>query len=299
MNLYPIILDTDPGLDDAIALLVLSVYAKDRLDTIISSYGNVSLDCTTTNVLRCCNLFDLTPNIIRGCSHPLNTKNFEDASHIHGADGLAGVDVEKAKLPVLAEEPIDALYHRIISLGTVDYITLGPLTNLAVLLKKHPDVKQHIHSVTTMGGGLHKGNVTEFAEFNIYCDPDAAKYVCNQKLPQTFIPLNTTHQIALSMEEIDTITRTRSRKSGYLQQILIKNFETNTAQGDEGCIIHDASAVIAYLFPEYFTRHSIQLDVLTESEHIGETIELPGNSHEITDTADREKIMEILCEAAV
>lgn len=299
MNRYPIILDTDPGLDDAIAILVLSVFAKDSLDTILASYGNVSLSHTTTNVLRCCNLFDIAPRIIAGSSHPLNTDCFEDAAYIHGADGLAGVDVPKADLPVISDDPIEAVYARIKELGSVDYITLGPLTNLARLLQAHPDIKQHLHAVTTMGGGFAKGNVTEYAEFNIYCDPAAAKYVCDAALPQTFVPLNTTHQIALSMEEIYAMTRTRSMKSGYLQQILIKNFETNTAQGDEGCIIHDASAVIAHLFPECFTYRRATVDVIADGEHNGETLALPGETHIITQTADRARIMEILRRAAV
>lgn len=299
MNRYPIILDTDPGLDDAIALLILSVYAKENLDTIISSYGNVSLEATTANVLRCCNLFDIRPNIIKGALHPTDTESFEDAANIHGADGLAGVSVEKADIPIHSDDPTEALYRRIQSLGRVDYITLGPLTNLALLLQKYPDAKDRIHRVITMGGGFGKGNITPYAEFNIYCDPAAAKYVCDARLDQLFVPLNATHQIALSMEEIDFLTRTKTVKSGYLYRILAKNFETNTAQGDEGCIIHDASAVIAYLFPECFTYSSAKTDVITESERRGETVRKADNIHTVAEIADREKIFDIIYRAIV
>lgn len=295
---YPIILDTDPGLDDAIALLVLSKYAKDRLDTVITTYGNVSLDLTTTNLLRLCNLYGIAPYIIKGAAHPLDADTFADASDIHGADGLAGVDVPPADLPVTENDPIAALYSRIKALGTVDYISLGALTNLAQLITAYPDVVSHIRSVTTMGGGMQKGNITPYAEFNIYCDPKAAKIVCDAKLPQMFVPLNTTHQIALSTDDIYAICRNRSMKSGYLMQILLKNYETNTAQGDEGCIVHDATAVIAYLFPEHFTFVQRKVYIITDGEHAGETICTEGDCHTVTDTAGRTAIMQILADAA-
>lgn len=291
---YPILVDTDPGLDDAIALLMLAAFAKERLDTVITSYGNVSLSLTTQNALRCCNLYDLAPHVIKGSSHPIGTICYEDAAHIHGTDGLGGVEISPAELPVIENDPIDALYQRIQTLGTVDYITLGPLTNLCLLLQAHPDVKNHLHAVTTMGGGLHKGNVNAYAEFNIYCDPIAANYVFAQNLPHTIVPLNTTHQVVLSMEEIYLLTRTRSVKSGVLQQILYRNYETNVAQGDKGCILHDASAVIAYLFPDCFSYNKKQISVITEGERIGETIAALGDTHRITETADRQKIFTLL-----
>lgn len=292
----PIILDTDPGLDDAVALLVLSAFAKDRLDTVISSYGNVSLDHTTRNLLRCCALYDIAPYLIRGSAHPLAQTAFTDAADIHGADGLAGVDLLPAKLPVAEQDPLQKLYDRISRLGRVDYITLGPLTNLAALLSRFPDVQGHMNRVITMGGGFSKGNITPYAEFNVYCDPDAAKIVCDAQLDQLFVPLNATHQIALSVEEINAICKTRSRKSGYVKQLLMKNYETNTAQGDEGCIIHDASAVIAYLFPECFETVSGKVAVVTTGEHIGETtlLETGRGCHRVAVRADRGAVIEIL-----
>ncbi len=298
MNRYPIILDTDPGLDDTIAIAVIAAFAKDRLDTVITSYGNVSLSMTTHNFLRCCNLFDLTPPyIIQGADKPLLHDTLEDASQIHGADGLAGITVAPAALPIITENPIKALYERIKAAGTVDYITLGPLTNLALLLQNYPDIKQNINTVITMGGGFAKGNVTPYAEFNIYCDADAAKYVFDCGLPVLLMPLNATHQVALSLEDIDRLTRTRSVKSGHLRQILQTNYQTNTAQGDEGCIVHDACAVIAYLFPEAFRYQSANLTVVTEGVRSGETLTLAGDSHRIAKTADVAKVFEILAQS--
>ncbi len=296
MKSYPIILDTDPGLDDAIAIAVLAASAKERLNTIITSYGNVSLSHTTENALRCCNLFEVAPCIIAGSVHPLNTQSYTDATHIHGADGLAGVTIPPANLPVIDENPINALYQRICSLDKVDYITLGPLTNLCLLLQKYPDVKQRLHHVYSMGGGIAFGNITPDAEFNIYCDPAAAKAVCDAQLVQTFVPLDTTHQVVLSKDDIDTLTRLRSMKSGYIRQLLLKNYETNVEQGESGCILHDASAVIAYLFPECFTLESCTLTVDPIS---GKMIKSAGNTHIITTKTDKNRILEILSEALI
>ncbi len=299
LNTLPIILDTDPGLDDAVALLVLSAFAKSTLDTVISTYGNVSLANTTRNLLRCCALYDIAPHLIRGSAHPLTKTAFTDAADIHGADGLAGVDLLPAELPVIKDDPLQSLRDRILRLGKVDYITLGPLTNLAALLARFPDIREHIGRVITMGGGFCKGNVTPYAEFNIYCDPQAADAVCKAKLDQLFVPLNVTHQIALSVNEIDVICRARSRKAGYVKQLLMKNYETNTAQGDEGCIIHDASAVIAYLFPECFKTVPAEVAVITAGERIGETIlQKSGEGcHQIAVKADRAAVIDKLTRA--
>lgn len=298
MERLPIILDTDPGLDDAIAIAVLTKYAADRLDTVITSYGNVSCALTTDNLLRCCNLFDIAPFVIKGSSHPLTKTDFADASHIHGSDGLAGVHVPKAELSVTEHRPIDILAARIKAHEKVDYISLGPLTNLAKLLTQHPDVRAHINRVYTMGGGIAFGNITKYAEFNIYCDPHAAKTVFDANLPQTVIPLDTTHQIVLSMDEIDRLTRTRSMKSGWLRQILVKNHETNLAQGEAGCILHDATAVLAALFPSIFEYKAAAIAVVTEGEHIGQTVLSEGSVHTVTQTADRKAVIEYLALAA-
>ncbi len=298
MKLFPIILDTDPGLDDAIAIAVLAAFAKDRLNTVITSYGNVSLEMTTRNFLRCCKLFDLDPpHIIKGSKLPLSGTAFEDAAQIHGADGLAGITVEPATLSVTEESPIDTLYERICAFEKVDYITLGPMTNLAKLLTSHPDAKSHINRIVSMGGGFDKGNVTKYAEFNIYCDSAAAEAVFACGLPILLMPLNATHQVALSLSDIECLTRSRSVKSGHLRRILQKNYETNTAQGDEGCIVHDACAVIAYLFPETFSYRDSNIHVITEGIRDGETVSALGMSHQIAVQADTEKIIEILAQA--
>ncbi len=298
MNHLPIILDTDPGLDDAIAIAVLSAFAADRLDTVITSYGNVSLEMTTNNFLRCCRLFDLVPkHLIKGSSLPLNRTVFEDAAQIHGADGLAGIPVLPADLPYITESPIDALYERILALGKADYITLGPMTNLAALLTAHPDVKAHIGRVISMGGGFDKGNVTQFAEFNIYCDANAANIVFESGLPLLLMPLNATHQVALSLEDIERLTRTRSVKSGHLKQILQTNYKTNTAQGDEGCIVHDACAVIAYLFPETFSCRDAAISAITTGEREGETVAAEGTLHKIAVKPEYDKVFEILAQS--
>ena len=117
-------------------------------------------------------------------------------------------------------------------------------------------------------------------------------------MPQTVIPLDTTHQIVLSMDEIDRLTRTRSMKSGWLRQILVKNYETNLAQGELGCILHDVTAVLAALFPSIFEYKAAAIAAVTEGEHIGQTVLSEGSVHTVTQTADRKAVIEYLALAA-
>ncbi len=281
MNKLPVILDTDPGLDDAIAVGVLAAFCKERIAAIISSYGNVNVDTTTKNVLNLVNLYNIKTDVIKGCEHPLSTKKYEDAPHIHGQDGLGGTTLKQSDQAAITTDPVKSLYEVIIKHNHVDYITLGPLTNLATLIDRYPDVVSHISRVVSMGGAFGMGNVTEHAEFNIYCDAAAASRCFNSDLHFTLVPLNTTHQVALSLEEIEGICVADNEVATIMKQILTANYHSNVAAGDEGSIVHDATAVMYYLFPEIFTTSmKMHVTVRLGGKRIGETIE-GSNLHNI------------------
>lgn len=300
MNKFPIIVDTDPGLDDAVALAVVSAFCKKELVAVISSYGNVNVDITTKNVLDLLKLFEVEEDVtvIKGCTNPLGSKTFEDAPHIHGANGLGGLQIENSDKELVDTNSIEALYELVIKNKKVDYITLGPMTNLATLIETYPDVVQYINRVVTMGGAFSMGNVTPYAEFNIYCDPQACNICFDSDVKITIVPLNTTHQVALSLEEIEEICRCDgpSRVNEIIKQILDANYYSNVADGDQGSIVHDATAVLYYLFPEIFTTCA-KMDIATRigGERIGQTIEM-GNKPNVlvTTNINKELAMEKL-----
>ncbi len=248
----PIILDTDPGIDDAVAMIVLHHFCKERVRLIVAGYGNIKAEQTVKNALMMCELLDMDVPVLPGAVVP-QSRGYEDAAHIHGADGLGGMALGAVtKKPLAGDDFLKTLYETIKEAGMVDYITLGPLTNLALLLKRYPDVGSHIARVVTMGGGIACGNVTPHAEFNIHCDAESAEEVFASGLPVALVPLDTTNHVAFSMEEIDALANVHTPLASLMQKILAANYENCTRYGEKGSTMHDSTAVLYYLFPEYF-----------------------------------------------
>lgn len=271
MNELPVIIDTDPGIDDAIALLVANKYLKDKVKLIIASYGNITVDIAARNALTILELLNSEVPVIKGAEKSQGVITV-DAKHIHGADGLGDVGfIPSKKSPLEVENSIDYTYNFIKELGSVDYITLGPLTNLALLLKKYPDVKKYINSVTTMGGGIGIGNVTPFAEFNIYCDAVSAEEVFCSGLDITVVPLNITNRVAFLESEIEQIRKEKNHYSDLLCDMLLANYKACKRYGEDGSTMHDSTAVLAYAFPEIFSFRACGLSTVVSGEHTGET----------------------------
>lgn len=251
-----IIIDTDPGTDDAVALLAAAALGL-PVDTVISTYGNVCHSKTHRNLVNLNGYLKLCENIIYGADAPLDGTGFT-AEEAHGADGVGGV-----VLPEFADNSsrgdfAKELSDRILKLGTVDYISLGPLTNLAVVLERFPECRQRIKSLTVMGGGFNVSNIPHNAEFNIGCDPTAAKYVLESGLDITLVPLDVTHKICLSDSEIAYIT---DNADNPLAEIMRYNYKAAVAKNDGGALIHDATAVIAYAYPEAFSGETAEVKI--------------------------------------
>ena len=266
----PIILDTDPGIDDAVAMIVLHHFCKERVRLIVAGYGNIKAEQTVKNALMMCELLDMDVPVLPGAVVP-QMRGYEDAAHIHGADGLGGMALGTVtKKPLASDDFLKTLYETIKEAGTVDYITLGPLTNLALLLKRYPDVASHIARVVTMGGGIACGNVTPHAEFNIHCDAESADQVFASGLPVALVPLDTTNHVAFSMEQINALADVHTPLASLMQKILTANYENCTRYGEEGYTMHDSTAVLYYLFPEYF--ETIQCGITVDcGERYGKT----------------------------
>src|SRR5581483_6968516 len=177
--LHRIILDTDPGIDDALALFLALASPEVQLEAITTVNGNVNVDLTTHNALALLTLAGRTDiPVARGCAYPLLTQPVF-AAHVHGDNGVGGVELPTPAIQPVAQHAVDLIIERV--LDAPDLITLvaiGPLTNIALALRREPAIVQKVREIVIMGGALRvPGNVTSAAEFNIYVDPHAAHAV--------------------------------------------------------------------------------------------------------------------------
>ncbi len=256
----PLIIDTDPGTDDAIALLVAAAEGLD-VRLVVSTYGNVPHAHTKRNAVDLAGLlFPGTP-VLYGADGPIEGRG-HTAEYVHGANGVGGVRLRSFAPPDCEQGGTDALYRKIQALGRPDYIALGPLTNLARLLAAYPQVE--LGRVVVMGGGLHESNMDSGAEFNFACDPVAVRAVLDSGRVPQLVPLDATHQIQLSMEEVAAVSGPAAPADtprGQFAAILRYNYDMSLRQGDSGAIVHDATAVLAYRYPERFHAQSMRLAV--------------------------------------
>ena len=269
-----VILDVDPGIDDAVAMCL--ALADHRLDVvaITATGGNVPADVATRNVQAIVEQLDPSrwPRIgaaARGQHSPV------DGRHIHGSNGLGGVEFRVAELH--HRHPSEKVICDAIRAAPDDLtlIALGPLTNIASAMQRDPDLATLVGHLIVMGGAVTEpGNVTAGAEFNIFCDPIAARYVFRLPITKTLIPLDVTQRVVMTYDLLDQLPRETSKTGALLRQILPAAFRSHRQHlGLEGIYIHDAVAVVAALHPELFTTVELHGDVETTGElTIGQTV---------------------------
>lgn len=288
----PVILDTDPGIDDAVAIITLCRYKRNDVKLIVSSYGNISIDKTTNNALTMCELLDWDVPVLKGTSLPDN-ENYIPAAHIHGEDGLGGQSFATHSRKAIEGDYLKILYDTIMEYNLVDYITIGPMTNLALLIKRFPDVIGHINLVVTMGGGFAKGNITPDAEFNIYCDPQSADFVFKNINKLVLVPLNTTLTVWFNPEEIEKIAENKTHLSDVMAKILTVNYHSCLKYGEPGSVMHDATAICYYLFPELFNTKTCGVSVNIKDKP-GKTEICAGENILVTTECENKRILEII-----
>ncbi len=266
MNL---LIDCDPGVDDAIALLLAFGSPELNLLGITTVGGNVPLVHTQTNARKICELaqvFDIP--VAAGCGRPLVRSRVTTAEYVHGATGLGQLTLPAPTLPLHPQHGVDFLIDTLINApNPVHLATLGPLTNLAVALVKNPEIAPKIQSLTVMGGAITHGNITPSAEFNFYCDPHAAQVVFNAGLPLTMIGLDVTHQAIATPERLAKI-RAIEGPIGTTVAQLLEHYSLHDIQqyGFAGAPLHDP-CVIAYLLkPELFQSRRCCVEIETQSD---------------------------------
>jgi purine nucleosidase/pyrimidine-specific ribonucleoside hydrolase len=247
----PVIVDCDPGHDDALALLLAAGDSRLRLLGVTTVAGNQTLDKTTRNALRILALAGAAGvPVAPGCDRPL-VGELAVAEDIHGASGLDGPDLDIPTGEVAGVHGVELLRRLIVgSAEPVTLIATGPLTNVALLLRSHPEVASRLRRIVFMGGSTERGNTTPYGEFNIVTDPEAADIVLRSGLPTTMIGLNVTHQ-ALATAEVIAGFRALGTRLGTVCAELMTFFASTYHRvfGFEHPPVHDPIAVAAVIDP--------------------------------------------------
>ncbi|MDP3264450.1 MAG: nucleoside hydrolase [Tabrizicola sp.] len=260
-----IIIDTDPGQDDAVAILLALASPEDlHVLGITAVAGNVPLPLTQRNARIIVDLARATVPVYAGCEAPLARK-LVTAEHVHGQTGLNGITLPAPVTPLQPQHAVDFLIEtlRREPAGTVTLCPLGPLTNIATAFTRAPDIIPRVAEIVLMGGGCFEGgNITPAAEFNIYVDPEAADIVFKSGAPLVVMPLDVTHKALTSRDWVEGM-RSLGTPVGQAVAAWTDFFERfDTAKyGSEGAPLHDP-CVIAYLLePALFHGRHINVEI--------------------------------------
>ncbi len=265
-----IIIDTDPGQDDAVAILLALASPELNVLGITCVAGNVELELTTLNALKICELAEKRDTMVfAGAVKPLS-RSLVTAKHVHGRTGLDGIELPEPKMKILDANAVDFIIETLLASESeeITLCALGPLTNVAKALIKEPKIKSKIDQIVLMGGGFFEGgNITPAAEFNIFVDPESASIVLNSGVKIVMIPLDVTHKVLASSHFIERVRSIGSNSASAVVGLL--NFfgrYDSKKYGSDGAPLHDPN-VIAYLIkPEYYFGKDINVEIELESE---------------------------------
>src|SRR3984885_4824204 len=276
-----IIIDTDPGIDDAMAIFLALRSPELKVEAITPVAGNVPLDLTLPNALRLVEIAGRTDiPVAAGASHPL-VRRLATAGHVHGVNGLAGVDFPEPKIKPVRETAPEII-RRIVreSPGEITVVAVGPLTNIALVLGADPELASMIPVIAIMGGSLSGGNMTPAAEFNLYVDPEAARIVFDANIPLTMVGLDVTRKCLVSEQHIKRLEAANNPVSQAAGKILRATYERMRHGGEVTDIaLHDALAVASLIDHDVITRKDYYVEVETVGEWTaGQTIGYDGHA---------------------
>jgi len=269
----PIIIDCDPGLDDAVALFMILNNKNFDIRAVTPVSGNQTIDKTSINALKLVSFAGSNVPVACGASKPL-FKELVTAAHVHGESGLGDVILPEPKMGFSALNAYDMIYQEAIKYDKeLQIVALGPLTNIAITLLKYPDVKDKIQRITLMGGSSGCGNDTPAAEFNIVADSDAAKIVFESGIPITMVGLDATHKALVFEEEVKEILSYKNRVSEVVANILSNAMGFCKKHGFEGAVMHDPLAMACIIDPEVMISKDYRVDVETKGTYTnGKTV---------------------------
>jgi purine nucleosidase len=240
--LKKIILDCDPGVDDALAIVLAVNSGKIELQGITTVNGNVNVDQTFLNAHRILDYFKIKLPVAKGAKRPLIVDPVH-AETFHGRDGLGDSSLlpPESESTSKSKNAVDFLIQAVAA-GLKTIVATGPLTNIALAFQKNPETMNNLEELIIMGGAIHEpGNVDSASEFNFYADPDAADYVMKTIVPKILIPLDATHRALLAPHAIKEMKDTASAR--FVKSIIAKYLRAEMAQGFRGAHLHDPLAM--------------------------------------------------------
>lgn len=282
MTQQKLIIDTDPGVDDAMAILYACLDPRIDLVGLTSIFGNVTIDTATRNALRLVEMAKVQIPVARGAERPLVQPLKPPATHVHGEEGFGDVPAVQPTARAIAE-PAHEFICRMVNdhPGEITLCPIGPLTNIALALDHEPSIADKVKGITVMGGSLDEGgNITEFAEANIWQDPHAADKVFAASWPVTMIGLDVTHKIVCTQDDFAGCARAARELGGFLNEAVkfyIDFHRAGERNPVDGCHMHDPSAIISVVEPQLFAIDEIPLRVMLNGEKLGETVRNTGN----------------------
>ncbi len=266
-----IIIDTDPGQDDAAALM-LAFGSPEEIEVlgICAVAGNVPLRLTSRNARIVCELAGRSDiPVYEGAEKPIE-RPLVTAEHVHGKTGLDGAVLDEPTMAVRPQHAVDFIIEtlRREEEGTVTLCTLGPLTNIGMALRKAPDIAPRVRELVMMGGGFSEGgNITPAAEFNIFVDPQAADIVFRSGIPIVMMPLDVTHQLMTTKARVARIAAVGTLPAKVMVDWLefFERFDVEK-YGSDGGPLHDPTVIAYLLKPELFTGRNCNVEIETTSE---------------------------------
>ncbi|MHB1981721.1 MAG: nucleoside hydrolase [Sulfobacillus sp.] len=263
----PVFLDCDPGIDDAFALMVLLGSPGVELLGISTVGGNVPVELTCENarrILELCGRGQVP--VAAGRAQPLE-KTLVSAEEVHGRDGLGNINLPSPTVPEAAGGGVGLLIDKLLSVPRAILLATAPLTNVAVALQEHPEIRGHIQRIVWMGGSTGFGNVTPAAEYNAWADPEAARQVIRSGVPFVMVGLNVTHQVALdrsTLAHYRTLGNPVAETAARMLDFYVTFHEQEA--GTDRSPIHDAVAAVAAMYPASLRTVSYPVDVETKGE---------------------------------
>lgn len=311
-----VIVDTDPGIDDAMALLFLRAQQNIELLALTTVFGNAEVSVTTRNALCLTQRFGIDVPVYQGASSPLVIARRPSPEFVHGVDGLGDVGACRGfeRAPAIGEASDKIIELVRANPGRVTILALAPLTNLALALQKDPEIAHLTREVVVMGGAFgwsgRRGNVSPVAEANIRNDPHAADMVFTAGWPVTAIGLDVTSSCVLSGAQAANLAASGGDAGRFLWDIS-RGYESlyRQSQGVEGCCLHDVAAAAWLVDPSLFETLTGPVRVLTDGIAIGQTIQKRDDqmfgpsdwdghpSQSVCSAVRHEQLVQIYCDA--
>lgn len=265
-----IIIDTDPGQDDAVAILLALASPEIEVLGVVAVAGNVPLALTEVNARKIVELAGRADvPVFAGCDRPL-ARDLVTAEHVHGKTGLDGIDLPEPALPLQEQHGVEFIIQtlRQEAAGSVTLVPIGPLTNIAEAFRRAPDIIGRVQRIVLMGGAYFEvGNITPAAEFNIYVDPEAAAEVFASGVPIVMMPLDVTHKALTSRAWIEGM-RALPGRCGPAVASWTDFFERYDREkyGSSGAPLHDPCTIAWLLRPDLFEGREINVEIETEGK---------------------------------